>query len=100
MSKANFLRGEIDIKLQEINIKLRPTFSRLVAAECEIGSLIAFSLRAADNDIRISDAVALLWHCADNISISREEFSDLLISNGLTSILPHITKILYEIFAP
>jgi Phage tail tube protein, GTA-gp10 len=42
---------------------LRPTFAALVAAEEELGPLFALVERAASGTLKLSEMVALFWHC-------------------------------------
>ncbi len=65
MSKAaaNPCRGETAIELGEKHYVLRPSFSALVAAEDEFGSLFAMVERASEGSLKVAEIAGLLWHC-------------------------------------
>ena len=75
---ANPVRGEASLRVGETDILLRPTFAALVAAEEEIGSLFALVERAAAGQLRLSEMVALFWHCRVEgaIPYDRGQFSE------------------------
>lgn len=60
---ANPLRGEVDLTIAGRCHVLRPSFEALVAAEEELGSLLALVERAAEGSLTLSEISALLWHC-------------------------------------
>ena len=75
---ANPVRGEASLRVGETDILLRPTFAALVAAEEEIGPLFALVERAAAGQLRLSEMVALFWHCRVEgaIPYDRGQFSE------------------------
>jgi hypothetical protein len=75
---ANSVRGEASLRVGETDILLRPTFAALVAAEEEIGPLFALVERAAAGQLRLSEMVALFWHCRVEgaIPYDRGQFSE------------------------
>ncbi|MFD1767462.1 GTA-gp10 family protein [Sphingorhabdus buctiana] len=83
---ANSVRGEASLRVGETDILLRPTFAALVAAEFaalvaaeeEIGPLFALVERAAAGQLRLSEMVALFWHCRVEgaIPYDRGQFSE------------------------
>ena len=60
---ANPARGEAMLHFGDDGILLRPTFAALVAAEEELGPLFALVERAASGQLKLSEMVALFWHC-------------------------------------
>ena len=52
---TNPLRGEADVA----GLALRPSFAALVAAEAELGPLLALVERAADGQISLTEIIAL-----------------------------------------
>jgi hypothetical protein len=75
---ANSVRGEASLRVGETDILLRPTFAALVPAEEEIGPLFALVERAAAGQLRLSEMVALFWHCRVEgaIPYDRGQFSE------------------------
>lgn len=89
MSGANGLRGEVALLLGERELRLRPSFARLVAAEAEAGSLLLLIERASAGDVRLADVEAMLWHCLDGDQpIERPSLRDMLVATGLSALLP------------
>jgi hypothetical protein len=65
---------------------LRPTFTALVAAEEELGPLFALVERAGDGKLRLSEMVALFWHClADREGLTREMVGEAVTERGLAA---------------
>ena len=60
---ANAARGEAVIRTRKAALMLRPTFAALVAAEQELGPLFALVERAAAGGLKLSEMIALFWHC-------------------------------------
>ena len=92
---ANSLRGEAAVG----GVKLRPTFAALVAAEEELGPLFALVERAAAGQLKLSEMVALFWHCrcAPDDAPSRENFSDWGAAAGLAAATPVLKILLGQI---
>lgn len=78
---------------------LRPTFAALVAAEEELGPLFALVERAADGGLKLSQMVALFWHCRHDAApgMSREEFSEAIAGAGLAAATPALKILLGQI---
>ena len=70
----NSARGEASVA----GIMLRPSFAALVAAEEEIGPLFTLVERAASGSLKLSEMVALFWHCLADPpdTLTREAFGD------------------------
>jgi len=98
---ANPLRGEVELSLPGLVLRLRPSFAALVAAETEIGGLSAAIERAAAGDARLADIAALVWHCAedDGRRPDRAALEALLVKAGLARALPAYRRLLMQIFA-
>ena len=96
---ANPVRGEASLRVGETDILLRPTFAALVAAEEEIGSLFALVERAAAGKLRLSEMVALFWHCRVEgaIPFDREQFSEAVTAGGMAASTPALKTLLAQI---
>lgn len=93
---ANISRGEAVVA----GFKLRPSFDALVHAEEEIGSLFAMVERAGNGQLKITEMIALFWHCRDpERNISREDFADAVTSAGLAAATPALKILLGQILA-
>lgn len=97
---ANPVRGEAVLQLGAGAWKLRPSFTALVAAEEELGSLFALVDRAAGGGLKLGELVALFWHCCepqDGARPSREAIGDHVTAQGLASITPQLRLLLEAI---
>ena len=95
---ANPLRGEVGLPLGGRTLLLRPSFSALVAAEAEVGSLFRLLDRAAAGDVRLSDMGALFRHCAEVASEARSDFEAELLAAGPAGLLEPYRALLTAIF--
>ena len=81
---ANRWRGEVALQLGGVAHVLRPSFSALVAAEEELGSLFALIERASTGQLRLADLAGLFWHClTERTDLTREAFSEDVAQAGL-----------------
>lgn len=96
---ANSVRGEASLRVGETDILLRPTFAALVAAEEEIGPLFALVERAAAGQLRLSEMVALFWHCRVEgaIPYDRGQFSEAVAAGGVAASTPALKILLAQI---
>ena len=96
---ANPVRGEASLRVGETDILLRPTFAAFVAAEEEIGPLFALVERAAAGQLRLSEMVALFWHCRveEAIPFDREQFSEAVTAGGMAASTPALKTLLAQI---
>ncbi len=77
---------------------LRPSFAALVAAEEELGPLFALVERAAAGELKLSEMVALFWHClADRAGILRTDLGDKVMAGGLAAATPALRVLLSQI---
>ncbi|MEQ1548929.1 MAG: GTA-gp10 family protein [Chakrabartia sp.] len=91
---ANAARGEAAI----CGHVLRPTFAALVAAEEELGPLFALVERAAAGQLKLSEMVALFWHClADRTAVLRTDLGDAVTAAGLAAATPALRTLLGQI---
>lgn len=91
---ANPARGEAFI----CGHRLRPTFAALVAAEEELGPLFALVERAAAGQLKLSEMVALFWHCLDRRDgVLRTDLGDAVIAAGLAAATPPLKSLLGQI---
>lgn len=98
---ANELRGEATLKLESGAVILRPSFAALVAAEDELGPLFALVERAAAGELKLSEMVALFWHCRHepDTGPSRMDFSDNVMQAGLAAMTPALKILLGQILS-
>lgn len=83
---ANPERGEATLAIDGRPRLLRPTFTALVAAEEEIGPLFELVERAGAGQLRLSEVVALFWHClADKDAIRRDSVGEAVAQLGLAA---------------
>lgn len=99
--RANPVRGEVALQLGDRTVCLRPSFTALVRAEAELGSLPRLVERAADGDVRVADAAALFWHCRteDGTAEDRRDFEEAVVSAGLRPLLATYRALLAAIFS-
>lgn len=97
--RANGQRGEAEITIDDAAILLRPTFAALVAAEEELGPLFALVERAAAGQLKLSEMVALLWHCRCGASDirTREAFCEAIAARELAAATPALKILLGQI---
>lgn len=98
---ANGLRGEAELRIAGERLLLRPSFAALVAAEEELGPLLTLVERAGAGELRLSEMVALFWHCrhAWPDAIRREDVGEAIAAQGLSAITPVLRVILRQILA-
>jgi hypothetical protein len=99
---ANPARGEAQVG----EYVLRPSFTALVAAEAELGPLFALVERAAAGELKLSEMVALFWHCrvdsanrAGNSRVSRAKFAECVTVGGLAAAMPALKTLIGQILA-
>lgn len=91
----NPARGEARL----LDWTLRPSFTALVAAEEELGPLFALVERAASGGLRLSELVALFWHCLDGAEVERAAFAEAVTGAGLAAVTPALKTLLAQILA-
>jgi len=80
----NPARGEASLHAAGREYVLRPSFSALVAAEQELGSLYALVERASEGRLRLAEVAALFWHClAQPEALTRDEVGEAVLGLGL-----------------
>jgi len=96
---ANPLRGEARLDLLGCGLVLRPSFSALVAAEEELGPLFPLVERAAGGGLRLTEMVALFWHCLRERpeGLTREAFGEAVAEAGLARATPVLRTVLGQI---
>lgn len=98
MSAANPERGEAALEIGGQVLRLRPSFAALVAAEEELGPLFALVERASAGGLKLSELVALFWHClAERDGLSREAFAEGVAARGLARNAPALRAVLAQI---
>ena len=94
----NSLRGEAAIPIDGRDWVLRPTFSALVAAEEELGSLFALVERAGEGRLRLAELAALFWHClAERDGVTREQVGEAVAALGLAAASKPLRTLLRQI---
>lgn len=95
---ANRWRGEVALQLGPVAHVLRPTFSALVAAEDELGSLFALIERASAGQLRLAELAGLFWHClADQTGMTRTDFSEEVARAGLARCTEPLKALLVQV---
>lgn len=96
--RANPLRGEATLAVAGRACVLRPSFTALVAAEEELGSLFALVERAADGRLCLAEMAALFWHCmTDPAELSRERVGEAVVALGLAGCAAPLRTLLAQI---
>lgn len=98
---ANAARGEAELRVAGERLALRPSFAALVAAEGEIGPLLALVERAAEGRLGIGEMVALFWHCLREVpeGLTREAFGEGVARGGLAAATPALRVLIGQILA-
>ncbi|HEX7856705.1 MAG TPA: gene transfer agent family protein [Sphingobium sp.] len=97
---ANALRGEVGLTLGARECVLRPSFSALVAAEDELGPLLALVDRAAEGRIGLGEIAGLFWHClTERDGWEREHLCEAVVAAGLARVMPAVRGVLHQILA-
>ena len=97
MSGHNPVRGEAALVIAGEAWTLRPTFTALVAAEEELGSLFALVERAAGGGLKLAEMVALFWHCCAPQAgqrPTRDQIGEAICASGLASVTPPLRLLL------
>jgi hypothetical protein len=98
---ANRLRGEAEIVVRGERLMLRPSFAALVAAEEELGPLFGLVERASAGELRLTEMVALFWHCRCGWpeAIGRDDLGEAVAAQGLASVTGALKGILQQILS-
>lgn len=99
MSAANPVRGEAGLRVGGAELRLRPSFAALVAAEQELGPLFALVERAAAGRLALGEMVALFWHCLAERpeGLTREALGEAVAAAGLAAATPALKTLLRQI---
>ena len=98
MTAANPHRGEASLTLAGTPRLLRPSFGALVAAEEELGPLLALVERAGAGQLRLSEMAALFWHClSDRDGIMRDQVGEAVAAQGLAACAKPLRALLAQI---
>lgn len=78
---------------------MRPSFAALVAAEEELEPLFALVERAASGGLKLSEMIALFWHCLRDRpeGLTRAAFSDGVTAGGLAEATPALRTLLRQV---
>ena len=99
MTTANPYRSEASLAVGGETLLLRPSFTALVAAEEELGSLFELVERAAEGRLKLQEIATLFDHLSRGRAegISRERIGDAVVEQGLTGIAPTLKIVLGQI---
>src|SRR3546814_2175314 len=99
VQQANPARGEAMLRVAGEQYLLRPSFTALVAAEEEVGSLFALVERAAAGELRLAEMEALFWQVIDARpeSVTREAAGEAVLGMGLAGATPVLKLALRQI---
>ena len=99
MSSANRYRGEVSFEAGGETLVLRPTFSALIAAEEELGSLFELVERATSGLLKLQQIVALFDHLSHGRpeGITRERIGEAVAEKGLAKVTPILKQVLTQI---
>jgi len=96
---ANPARGEAAFTVAGRALRVRPSFAALVAAEGEVGPLLALAERAAQGRLTLAEMEALLWHCLAEPpeGLARGRIGEALVAQGVGAAMPAVRTILRQI---
>ena len=95
---ANPARGETAITLPTGTHVLRPSFGALSAAEEELGPLFALVERASGGQLKLTELVALFWHCLrQRDGMDRAAFAEAVCEAGLAACTPALRALLVQV---
>jgi len=96
---ANPVRGEAAFMAAGCELRVRPSFAALVAAEGEVGPLLALAERAAQGHLALGEMEALLWHCCAERpeGLARARIGEALVAQGIGAAMPAVRMILRQI---
>lgn len=98
MTAANPHRGEASLAIAGTSRLLRPSFGALVAAEEELGPLLALVERAGAGQLRLSEMAALFWHClTERDGITRDQMGEAVAAQGLAACAKPLRALLAQI---
>jgi hypothetical protein len=99
VTKANPYRGEASIEVGGEILVLRPSFSALVAAEEELGSLFELVERAAEGQLKLQQIAALFDHLSRGRpeAITRERIGEAVVEKGIAGVAPTLRLVLAQI---
>ena len=99
MTGANPYRGESTLEVGGETLLLRPTFSALIAAEEELGSLFELVEKAAEGQLLLRQIVALFDHLSSSRpkAITRERIGEAVVERGLAGITPILRLVLGQV---
>ena len=96
---ANPHRGEASIIVAGETLLLRPSFTALVLAEEELGSLFALVERAAEGRLSLGEIAALFDHLSRGRppAIDRDMIGEAVVAMGLAKVAPVLRAVLGQI---
>jgi hypothetical protein len=101
VSQANPHRGEACLVVAGETLVLRPTFTALVVAKQELGSLFGLVERAAEGGLKLAELTALFDHLSTGRPepISRERIGEAIVAQGLANVTPVLRVVLGQILS-
>ncbi len=88
----------IILNLGAHSFSFRPSYAALVAAEADIGSLFALVEQASTGSLKLTDMIALLWHCRVDASatLTADMFGAACVEAGLSRITPVFRQVIEQ----
>jgi hypothetical protein len=80
------------------NFSFRPSYAALIAAEADIGSLFALVEHASAGMLKLTDMIALLWHCRVDApaTLGVDAFGAVCVEAGLSRITPVFRQVIEQ----
>nr|WP_276046718.1 MULTISPECIES: gene transfer agent family protein [unclassified Sphingomonas] len=95
------MRGEAALRVNGVELVLRPSFQALATAEADLGPLFALVEPAAEGRLSLAEMVGLFWHCleARPEAVTREALGEAVMALGLSQAMPVLRILLRQILA-
>ena len=96
---SNPARGEAALTVGGRRLVVRPSFSALVAAEQELGSLFALVERVAGGQLGLAETIALIFHCIVDRpdDLTRQKLGEALTQAGVAALTPVLRVLVGQI---
>ncbi len=88
----------ITAMLGDHSFSFRPSYAALVAAEDDIGPLFALVERASSGTMKLSEMIAMLWHCRVDMlpDMTRADFAAHCVEAGLAHVTPLFRRLMEQ----
>ena len=98
----NGARGEAAFRVGDATLTLRPTFTALVEAEGELGSLFALAERASEGGVRLGEVAVLFDHLTKGdrpAGVDRAAIGEALVAGGMARAMEPLKIVLTQVLA-